>query len=134
MLNQCVLVGRLTRAPEMRFTPSGIAVSKFTLAVDRSFANADGEREADFIDIVAWRKLAETCSQHLDKGRMVAVTGRLQIRSYEDAQGTRRKAAEIVADNVRFLDSPKKAAPGEAAPGEGETPQTADEIPEEVPF
>ncbi|HEY8531941.1 MAG TPA: single-stranded DNA-binding protein, partial [Limnochorda sp.] len=91
-----------------RYTPSGVAVTNFTLAVDRPFTNQQGEREADFIDVVAWRRLAETVANNLSKGRLVAVEGRLQIRSYDAADGTRRKAAEVVADTVRFLDSPRR--------------------------
>lgn len=107
MLNTIILIGRLTRDPELRFTPSGAAVTKFALAVDRGFTNQQGERETDFIDIVAWQKLAENCANHLGKGRLVAVEGRLQIRSYEDKEGVRRKAAEVVARNVKFLDKAK---------------------------
>ena len=105
MLNQVVLIGRLTRDPELRYTPgNGVPVATFTLAVDRPFANQQGEREADFVNIVTWRKLAENCANYLQKGSLSAVTGRLQIRSYEDNQGIKRKVAEVVADNVRFLD------------------------------
>lgn len=104
MLNRCILIGRLVADPQLRYTQNGIAVTSFTLAVDRPFTTQSGEREADFIDIVTWRKLAETCANHLNKGRLVAVDGRLQIRSYDDSNGIRRKASEIVADTVRFLD------------------------------
>jgi single-strand DNA-binding protein len=107
MLNQVVLIGRLTHDPELRYTPgNGVPVTSFTIAVDRPFTNQQGTREADFIPIVTWRKLAETCANYLNKGRLVAVAGRLQIRSYEDKEGNKRKAAEIVADEVRFLDKP----------------------------
>lgn len=104
MLNKVILIGRLVADPELRYTQSGNAVTNFTLAVDRPYQSQSGDRETDFIDIVAWRKLAETVANHLSKGRLVAVEGRLQIRSYDDQNGIRRKAAEIVADNVRFLD------------------------------
>ncbi|HHY09390.1 MAG TPA: single-stranded DNA-binding protein [Firmicutes bacterium] len=104
MLNKSILIGRLVADPQLRYTQTGIAVTNFTLAVNRSFVSQSGEREADFIDIVVWRKLAETCANYLNKGRLVAVSGRLQIRSYEDQNGIRRKAAEVVADEVRFLD------------------------------
>jgi len=107
MLNRIILIGRLVRDPELRYTENGTAVARFTLAVDRPFTNQDGKRDADFIDVVAWRKLAETCANNLTKGRLVAVEGRLQIRSYDDSQGVRRKAAEVIPDNVRFLDRPK---------------------------
>lgn len=134
MLNRIVLIGRLTRDPELRYTPSGVAVASFSLAVDRPFSNQQGERETDFIDIVAWRKLAETVSGHLQKGRLVAVQGRLQIRSYETQDGQRRKAAEVVADDVRFLDRPRDGVQGAegfgdyAGPGAGAEDE-ADEIP-----
>lgn len=106
MLNRVILIGRLTRDPELRYTASGVAITSFTLAVDRNFVNQQGEREADFIRIVVWRKLAETCANHLGKGRLVAVEGRLQTRTYE-AEGQKRTATEVVADDVRFLDWPK---------------------------
>lgn len=108
MLNRIILIGRLVADPQLRYTQSGIAVTSFTIAVDRSFASQNGERETDFIDIVTWRKLAETCANHLNKGRLVAVEGRLQIRSYDDRDGIRRKAAEVVADQVQFLDWPNR--------------------------
>lgn len=104
MLNKIILIGRLTADPQLRYTTNGNAVTNFTLAVNKSFVGQDGERGADFIDVVVWRKLAEACANHLAKGRLAAVEGRLEIRSYEDQQGVRRKAAEVVADNVRFLD------------------------------
>lgn len=108
MLNRIILIGRLTRDPELRYTPNGTAVARFTLAVDRRQAK-DRERETDFIDIVVWQKLAETCANYIGKGRLVAVEGRLQIRSYDDNQGIRRKAAEVVAESVHFLDRPKES-------------------------
>lgn len=107
MLNRVILIGRLTRDPELRYTTNGIAMANFTLAVDRPFTNQQGEREADFIRIATWRKLAEVCAQNLGKGRLVAVDGRLQVRSYEDQNGVKRQIAEVVADTVRFLDWPK---------------------------
>ena len=98
MLNKVILIGRLVRDPELRYTPAeGVAVTNFTLAVDRPFTNQRGERETDFIKIVAWRKLAETCANNLSKGRLVAVDGHLQIRSYEDREGIKRIAADVVA-------------------------------------
>ncbi|ACV65017.1 single-strand binding protein [Desulfofarcimen acetoxidans DSM 771] len=114
MLNKVILIGRLTRDPELRYTPSGVAVTKFTLAVDRSIPVNKGEKEADFIDIVTFQKLAEICSNLLGKGRLVAVDGRLQIRPYEDNQGVRRKSIEIIANEVKFLD---KAKDNQRAPG-----------------
>jgi len=103
LINRIVLTGRLTRDPELRYTTTGRAVCNFTLAVDRRFSS-QGERETDFIDIVTWAKLAEVCANHLTKGRLVGVDGRLQIRSYETQEGQRRKVYEIVADRVTFLD------------------------------
>ncbi len=130
MLNRIILIGRLTRDPELRYVPSGHPVASFSLAVERPFANQQGERETDFIDIVAWRKLAEQVSQHLSKGRLVAVEGRLQIRSYETQDGQKRKASEVVADAVRFLD--RKATGASAGTTEGG--EFAEENEPEVPF
>ncbi len=104
MLNRIILIGRLARDPELRYTTNGVAVATFALAVQRSFANQNGEREADFIDVVVWRKQAETCANHLGKGRLVAIEGRLQTRSYDDSNGIRRKVAEVVAENIKFLE------------------------------
>ncbi len=129
MLNRIILIGRLTRDPELRYVPSGQPVASFTLAVDRPFVNQQGERGTDFIDIVAWRKLAEQVTQHLSKGRLVAVEGRLQIRSYETQDGQKRKVAEVVADAVRFLDRKGPTAPTEAAPTEEEGGDTGDDVP-----
>ncbi len=133
MLNRVVLIGRLTRDPELRYLPSGQPVATFTLAVDRPFSGPQGERKADFIPVVAWRKLAEQVSQHLAKGRLVAVDGRLQIREYETQDGQRRRAVEVVADHVRFLDR-KVAEPAEAAAPEEFEPAAEPEEEEDVPF
>ena len=103
MLNNIVLIGRLTKDPDLRYTNSGTAVCSFSLAVDSGFGD---NKRTDFIDIVAWSKTGEMCSQYLSKGKLAAVAGRLQIRSYEGKSGVKRKAAEVVADTVRFL-SPK---------------------------
>ncbi|PSR20143.1 MAG: single-stranded DNA-binding protein [Sulfobacillus acidophilus] len=128
MLNRIVLIGRLTRDPEMRYTPQGVPVASFSLAVDRPFTNQQGQRETDFIDCVAWRKLGETVGNHLTKGRLVAVEGRLQVRSYEAQDGSRRRAAEVVCDSVRFLDRPRD---GQGAI-DGSTDDT--ELPDDLPF
>ncbi|MCG8402026.1 MAG: single-stranded DNA-binding protein [Firmicutes bacterium] len=132
MLNKIILIGRLTQDPELRHTPSGAAVASFTLAVDRSFTTKQGERETDFINIVAWQKLAENCSNHLGKGRLVAVDGRLQIRSYDDNQGIRRKTAEVVANDVRFLDWPKDGR--ETPPGGGSSTSSGEGFASEISF
>lgn len=134
MLNQVVLIGRLVRDPELRYTPgNGVPVATFTLAVDRNFTNQQGERETDFIDIVVWRKQAENCANYLKKGSLAAATGRLQVRSYDDSQGIRRKVAEIVADDVRFLDSRKKSADEKPdlpePPPDDDTEISGDDIP-----
>ena len=106
MLNHITIMGRLTRAPELRRTGSGIAVASFTVAVDRYFASREsGERETDFIDCVAWRQSGEFVSKYFTKGRMAVVSGRLQIRSWTDKDGNKRRTAEVVADNVYFGDS-----------------------------
>ncbi|MBQ5748932.1 MAG: single-stranded DNA-binding protein [Oscillospiraceae bacterium] len=112
MLNQIVLMGRLTRDPELRRTGSGVAVASFTLAVDRDFAAQGAERETDFVDIVAWRNTAEFVSKYFAKGRMAVVSGRLQIRNWQDKEGNKRRSAEVVADNVYFGDSRRDNAPG----------------------
>ncbi|MDR1192566.1 MAG: single-stranded DNA-binding protein [Peptococcaceae bacterium] len=132
MLNRVILIGRLTRDPELKYTtPNGTAVATFTLAVDRSRPNAQGEREADFIPIVVWQKQAETCANYLGKGRLVAVDGRMQVRTYEGKDGQRRWTTEVVAENVRFLDKKGESKSGEfggAAEG-GDVGFTDDDIP-----
>lgn len=130
MLNKIILIGRLTRDPEMKYLTNGTPVTDFSLAVDRPFTNAQGQREADFIDCIAWRKLAETVGNHLTKGRLVAVEGRLQIRSYEAQDGSKRKVAEVVADSVQFLDFPKDKAPVPA----GGVPEDTADFPDDFPF
>ncbi len=104
MLNRVILIGRLTRDPELKYTPNGKAVSTFFLAVDRGFTNQQGEREADFIPIVSWNKLAETVAHNLVKGRLVAVEGKLRVRSYEAKEGGRRYVTEVYADMIEFLE------------------------------
>ena len=112
MLNHIVLMGRLTRDPELRRTQNGIAVASFSLAVDRDFGSRDGgEKQTDFIDIVAWRYTAEFVSKYFSKGRMAVVSGRLQIRDWTDKEGGKRRSAEVVADNVYFGDSKRDGAP-----------------------
>ena len=125
MLNHIVLMGRLTRDPELRHTGSGIPCTNFTLAVDRDFGNKDsGEKETDFIDCVAWRQTGEFVSKYFTKGRMAVASGRLQIRSYTDKDGNKRRAAEVIADNVYFGDSKNAATDNgyQAAPANPEAP------------
>lgn len=104
-MNKVFLIGRLTRDPELRYTSSNIPVASFSIAVNRTFANQNGEREADFINIVVWRKQAENCKNYLNQGSQVAIDGRIQTRNYEDQNGQKRYVTEVVADNVQFLDT-----------------------------
>ena len=114
MLNHITIMGRLTRDPELRRTGSGVAVASFTVAVDRDFGGRDGgEKETDFIDCVAWRQTGEFVSKYFTKGRMIVVSGRLQIRSWTDKDGNKRRTAEVVADNVYFGES-KRSTEGNA--------------------
>ena len=110
MLNKIILMGRLTRDPELRRTNSGTAVASFSLAVDRDFKAQNGEKETDFIDIVAWRNTAEFVSKYFSKGRMAVVEGRLQMRDWQDQNGNKRRNAEVIADNVYFGDSKNSGA------------------------
>lgn len=111
-MNKIFLIGRLTKDPELRYTPNGVAVASFTLAVNRRTTNQNGEREADFIPIVVWNKAGESAAKYLSKGKQVAVEGRLQIRSYEGNDGNRRWVTEVIADSVEFL-TPNNQKPQE---------------------
>ncbi|KAF1085923.1 Single-stranded DNA-binding protein ssb [Sporotomaculum syntrophicum] len=140
MLNKVILIGRLTQNPELRYTPSGMQVATFTLALNRIYNNRQGEKVEDttFIDIVVWQKIAESCAKYLSKGSLVAVDGRLQSRSYDDKQGIRRKVVEVVANDVRFLNSAKDSR-GSVASGNkiAEDEHFASEISfneEDIPF
>lgn len=114
MLNNVVIMGRLTRDPELRRTQSGTAVTSFTMAVDRDFKSQSGEKETDFIDVVAWRNTGEFAAKYLAKGRMAAVEGRIQARDWQDKDGNRRKSVEVVADNVYFAESKRDSKPQES--------------------
>ena len=116
MLNKIIIMGRLTRDPELRRTGSGTAVTSFSLAVDRDFKSQSGEKETDFIDVVAWRSTAEFVSKYFTKGRMAVVEGRLQIRDWTDRDGGKRRSAEVVADNVYFGDSKRDGGGDYGAP------------------
>ena len=143
MLNRIVLIGRVTADPELRYTGSGIPVANFRIAVDRSFTSSSGERQTDFINIVAWRQRAEFSANYLTKGRLVAVDGRLQIREWTTQEGQRRQTAEVVADEVRGLDRPREegarppaeeqSATGEeqSAKGEEQSAKSEGEVGEE---
>jgi len=126
VFNKAILVGRLCNDPELRYTPSGVAVANFRLAVDRQFTNQQGERETDFIDIVAWKQDAEFAANYLGKGRLVLIDGRIQVRNWTTNDGQKRRNVEVVADRVRGLDRPREGqAPGEQS--EPRQPSPADE-------
>lgn len=116
MLNHIVIMGRLTKDPELRRTGSGVAVASFTLAVDRDFTGKDKEKETDFIDCVAWRNTGEFVSKYFTKGRMACVSGSLQLRDWTDKDGNKRRSAEVVANNVYFADSKNAAENGGSSP------------------
>ncbi len=128
MLNNVVLIGRLTKNCDLRYTPNGTAVASFTLAVDRPFAK-EGQQQVDFIPIVVWNKQAENCANHIGKGRLVAIEGRIQVRTYDGNNGQRKWVTEVIAENVRFLDYAKN---GETAgSGLGSEVNFSDE---DIPF
>ena len=135
MLNHIVLMGRLTRDPELRRTGSGVAVASFSLAVDRDFGSSanNGEKETDFIDIVAWRNTAEFVSKYFTKGRMAVVSGRLQIRNWQDKDGNKRRSAEVVADNVYFGDSKRDNADGGSFNQSQGYAQSFNQVPQQQP-
>lgn len=124
MMNKIFLIGRLTKDPELKYTPKGVAVTSFTLAVKRH-VSGNKEKETDFINIVVWNKAAENCAKYISKGRLVAVEGRLQIRSYEGNDGKKRWVTEVIADNVEFLSSGKSDDP---------TTQPPEPLGEEIDF
>ena len=134
MLNKIILMGRLTRDPELRRTQSGTAVASFTLAVDRDYKPQDGERETDFIDIVAWRGTGEFVSKYFTKGRMAVVEGRLQVRDWKDKDGNKRRNTEVIADSVYFGDSKKVSESDTPAEPSGEIRELPDEEKGELPF
>jgi single-strand DNA-binding protein len=126
-MNKVILVGRLTQDPEVRYTQSGKAVASFTIAVNRF--SGQGQKEADFIPVVAWEKLAETCGNNLTKGQRILIEGRLQIRSYETNDGQKRRVAEVIAQNMEFLERKQVSEDKEATPFGGQVfPE------EEIPF
>lgn len=131
MLNRVVLIGRLTKDPELRYTQNGVGVCSFTLAVDRPFTTRQGEKETDFITIVTWRGLAENCAKYLSKGRLAAADGRMQIRNFENNEGRKIYVTEVVADNVRFLESSRSAESGPDRTQSAQSPR--DNTPED-PF
>ena len=132
MLNKIVVMGRLTRDPELRRTQSGLSVTSFSVACDRDFKSQSGEKETDFIDIVAWRSTAEFVSKYFTKGRMAVVEGRLQIRDWTDKEGGKRRSAEVVADNVYFGDSKRDSADGGFNQSQGYA-QSFNQVPQQQP-
>lgn len=144
-MNKVILLGRLTRDPEVRYTSTGKVVCQFTLAVDRPFANQEGQREADFIPVIIWGKQGETCGKYLTKGQRALVEGRLQIRNYDAKDGSKRWVTEVIADRFEFIESRKDSAgaqrpaahqaPAQAAPNGGmESFGSAVPFDEEIPF
>lgn len=121
-MNKCIFIGNLTRDPELQTTGSGISLCRFSIAVNRNYSNSNGEREADFINIVTWRGLAENCGKYLSKGRKVCVVGQLQTRTYDDKDGNKRYATEIVAEDVEFINSGANSGDGAERNG-GYTPR-----------
>jgi len=113
-MNKVVLVGRLTAKPELRYTASNTAYTRFSVAVNRNFTNADGKRDADFINVVAWRKQAETISKFFDKGNLIALEGRLQTGSYDDKDGNKRYTVDVALDNFEFVESKNARATGDS--------------------
>ena len=136
MLNKVFIMGRLTRDPELRRTQSGTPVTSVSLAVDRDFKNENGGREADFIDVVAWRSTAEFVAKYFTKGRMAVVEGRLQVRTYTDKDGIKRRNAEVIADNVYFGDSKRDSTQqsGIYAPAAQDFEEIDDEDDGDLPF
>lgn len=132
-MNKIMLIGRLTKDPELKYTQSGVAVCSFTLAVNRPFAK-EGDQQADFILIQTWRKLAENCGQYLSKGRQVAVEGRLQIRSYDGNDGNRHWVTEVVADSVEFLSDGQKRKEQNNNSGWDGLSEEIEFDPEDIPF
>lgn len=130
MLNRVILIGRLTKDPELRYAPSGVAVTQFTLAVDRPYSGEN--KETDFIPTVAWRQLAETVANYVRKGRLVAVEGRMQVRNYENNEGKRVFVTEVIAENVRFLDTNKDGSQSAAKPDTNSDPFRGDGRPIDI--
>lgn len=130
-MNKLIIIGNLTKDPELSETSSGISYTKFTVAVSRNYTNLDGERETDFFDITAWRERAELCVKYLRKGNKVGIVGSVQFRTYEDDDGNKRKITEIKVDEIEFL-TPKSSSE-EAKPSKKGKPQL-EETDEDLPF
>ena len=140
-MNKVVLLGRITAKPELRYTPSNMGYTRFSVAVNRNFTNADGKRDADFINVVAWRKQAETISKFFDKGNLIALEGRLQTGSYDDKDGNKRYTVDVALDNFEFVESKAQRAAStqsdsgsEPTPYDYQEPETSSVNVEEDPF
>jgi single-strand DNA-binding protein len=142
-MNVVVLIGRLVADPELKYTPSGVAVCSFRIAVDRRFKSQSGEKEADFIDIVAWKQSAEFAANYLSKGRLVAVNGRLQVRSWVQQDGQKRWKTEVVAENLQGLDKPREGGqahepsaphPADYAPAAAGAPASAEPVDSDMDY
>ncbi len=133
-MNRCVIIGNLTRDPELKTTTSGKSVCNFTIAVQRRFSNPSGEREADFIPVVVWNKPAENSAKYLRKGSQAAVSGSIQTRSYEAKDGSRRYVTEVIADEVQFLTRAGDGASTQSNTRQNTAPADMQEINEELPF
>lgn len=134
-MNKVCLVGRLTAKPELRYTGSNVAYTRFTVAVNRTFSNSQGQREADFISVIVWRRAAENVANYLDKGSQVSIEGRIQTGSYNDKDGNKRYTTDVVADNVQFLDSKKQNANNETPYDYQDAPEPSNDVDiDEDPF
>lgn len=134
MLNKIILMGRLTRDPELRRTGNGTVVATFSLAVDRDYKSQSGERETDFIDVVAWRSTAEFVSKYFTKGRMAVAEGRIQVRDWTDKDGARRRSTEVVVDNVYFGDSKRAVSESDTPVPTGDFTELPENEKGELPF
>lgn len=132
-MNKVILIGNLTKDPELSETPSGVSYCKFSIAVNRPFANSDGERETDFFNITTWRGQAETCAKYLTKGKKVCVVGSLQNREYTDKNGVKRTATDVIASEIEFL-SPRQEDGGKTAQKAEERPQLEEYDDDDLPF
>ena len=134
-MNKVCLVGRLTAKPELRYTGSNVAYTRFTVAVNRTFSNSQGQREADFISVIVWRRAAENVANYLDKGSQVSIEGRIQTGSYTDKDGNKRYTTDVVADNVQFLDSKKQNTNNETPYDYQDAPEPSNDVDiDEDPF
>ncbi|AFM43567.1 single-stranded DNA-binding protein (plasmid) [Desulfosporosinus acidiphilus SJ4] len=134
MLNKTILIGRLTKDPELRYTPTGVAVTNFTLAIDRNFKNAQGERDTDFIPCVVYRQLAEFVANYLAKGKMAAVDGRIQVRSYSAQDGSKRWVTEVIGENVHLLSPKDSGGQVEDVPGGNQSFGHEVNLDDDIPF